>query len=272
MSKNHAFTAFTKKYRIFAAIAILVILSGCGAQGTIDSSTPGFFNHYVVYPFSYLIQHIASFFGDSYGMAVIVMTLLVRIVLLPLMLRQYKGQQGMRQKMSAMQPELNKLKEKYKEKTPENQAKLQKETMELYSKHQFNPMAIGCLPMLIQMPILTGLYYAIKMTPELAQHSFLWFQLGTPDHILPFLAAAIYYVQFRVSQIGADPAQQKQMGFIGLLSPVLMGIFSFSAPAAVPLYWVIGGLFMIAQTFVSKKLYPALPVSTGTDTPAVQAK
>ncbi|ACT04529.1 membrane protein insertase YidC [Paenibacillus sp. JDR-2] len=272
MSKNNAFTVFTKKYRILAAIAILVIVSGCGAKGTIDSDTPGFFNHYVVFPFSYLIQHIASFFGDSYGMAVIVMTLLVRIVLLPLMLRQYKGQQGMKQKMSVIQPELNKLKEKYKEKTPENQAKLQKETMELYSKHQFNPMAIGCLPMLIQMPILTGLYYAIKMTPELAQHSFLWFQLGTPDHILPFLAAAIYYVQFRVSQIGMDSAQQKQMAMLGLLSPVMMGIFSFSAPAAVPLYWVVGGTFMIIQTLVSKKLYPTLPAAGVNETPAVSAK
>jgi YidC/Oxa1 family membrane protein insertase len=268
--KNNAFTAFSKKYRILAAIAILVIVSGCGAQGTIDSDTPGFFNHYVVFPFSYLIQHIASFFGDSYGIAIIIMTLLVRIVLLPLMLRQYKGQQTMKQKMSVMQPELNKLKEKYKEKTPENQSKLQKETMALYSQHQFNPMSIGCLPMLIQMPILTGLYYAIKMTPELAQHTFLWFQLGTADHVLPFLAGAIYYVQFRVSQIGADAAQQKQMAMLGLLSPVMMMVFSFSAPAAVPLYWVVGGTFMIIQTLVSKRMYPT--ITTTTDTKIAQAK
>lgn len=259
MGQTNAFT-FLKRYRILAIIAVLVLISGCGvANGaTIDSATPGFFNHYVVFPFSYLIQHIASFFGGSYGMAIIGMTLLVRLVLLPLMLRQSKSQQAMKQKMTLIQPEMNKLKEKYKVKTPESQAKMQKEMMELYGKHQYNPLAIGCLPMLIQLPILTGLYYAIKMTPELAQHSFLWFQLGSPDKILPFLAAGIYYVQFRVSQIGIDPAQQKQMAIMGFLSPIMMAVFSFSAPAAVPLYWVVGGIFMILQTMLAKRMYPVV--------------
>ncbi|WP_042168989.1 membrane protein insertase YidC [Paenibacillus gorillae] len=257
-TSNQAF-AFLKRYRFLAVIAILLIVSGCGApNGTVDANTPGFFNHYVVFPFSYLIQHIASFFGDSYGMAIIAMTLLVRLVLMPFMLRQHKSQQKMKQKMAVMQPELNKLKEKYKDKTPESQAKMNKEMMELYSKHQFNPLAIGCLPMLLQIPILTGLYYAIKMTPELAQHSFLWFQLGVPDHVLPFLAGIVYYIQFRTSQVGVDPAQAKQMAFMGYISPVMMAIFSFSAPAAVPLYWVVGGTFMILQTMLAKRLYPVL--------------
>ncbi|WP_338553562.1 membrane protein insertase YidC [Paenibacillus sp. KS-LC4] len=251
-----------KKYRFILIIGLLLVISGCGApNGTVDSATPGFFNHYVVFPISYLIQHIAQFFNDSFGMAIIAITLLIRLALLPLMLRQSKSQQAMKQKMSVMQPQLNRIKEKYKnDKSPEAQSNMQKETMALYGEHKFNPLAIGCLPMLIQLPILSGLYYAIKMTPELAEHSFLWFQLGTPDHILPFLAAAIYYVQFRVSQIGMDPAQQKQMALIGYLSPIMMGIFSFTAPAAVPLYWVVGGVFMILQTMLSKRLYP-MPIT-----------
>lgn len=257
MGQNNVFTTL-KRYRVLLVIAVLVIVSGCGANGTIDASTPGFFNHYVVFPFSYLIQHIAYFLNGSYGMAIIAMTLLVRVVLMPLMLRQHKSQQVMKQKMTVMQPELNKLKEKYKDKTPESQAKMQKEMMELYGQHKFNPLAIGCLPMLIQLPILTGLYYAIKMTPELAEHSFLWFQLGAADNILPFLAAVIYYVQFRVSQIGVDPAQQKQMAIMGYISPIMMAVFSFSAPAAVPLYWVVGGIFMILQTMLAKKMYPVV--------------
>ncbi|MUT66566.1 membrane protein insertase YidC [Paenibacillus sp. NEAU-GSW1] len=275
MNNPNALTAFFKRfalspYRIAAVIAVLLLVSGCGsASGTIDSSTPGFFNHYVVFPFSYLIQHIASFLNDSYGLAIIAMTLLVRIVLMPLMLRQHKGQMAMKQKMNIIQPELAKLKEKYKDKTPESQAQLQKETLELYGKHKFNPLAVGCLPMLLQLPILTGLYWAIKMTPELAQHSFLWFQLGAPDHVLPFLAGIIYYVQFRVSQLGVDPVQQKQMAFVGFLSPVMMALFSFSAPAAVPLYWVIGGIFMILQTLLAKRIYP-MP-SLQAQSPAVEA-
>ncbi|MFF2481172.1 membrane protein insertase YidC [Paenibacillus sp. NPDC058071] len=268
MESNKAFASIYK-YRFLAVIMVLLLLSGCGApNGTVDANTPGFFNHYIVFPFSYLIQHIAAFFGDSYGLAIIAMTLLVRLVLMPLMLRQSKSQQAMRKKMSVMQPEIDKLKQKYKDKTPESQAKLNQEMMALYGQHQFNPLAIGCLPMLLQIPILTGLYYAIKMTPELAEHSFLWFRLGAPDHVLPILAALIYYVQFRVSQLGVDPAQQKQMAIMGYLSPIMMAIFSFSAPAAVPLYWVVGGIFMIGQTLLAKKMYPVLAPEPAAALPA----
>ncbi|QAY67646.1 membrane protein insertase YidC [Paenibacillus protaetiae] len=246
-----------KKPKLYAALSALLLLAGCGSKtGTIDANTPGFFNHYVIYPLSYLIQHIAAFFGGNYGIAVIIITLMIRLVLLPLMLRQYRSQQTMRDKMKVMKPELDKLNEKYKGKTDRESAqKKQQEMMQLYGQHQFNPLSMGCLPMIIQIPILSGLYYAIKQTPELAQHSFLWFQLGQKDMILPFLAGAIYYVQFRVSQIGMDSAQQKQMAVMGLLSPVMMAIFSFNAPAAVPLYWVTGGTFMILQTLLSKKIY-----------------
>ncbi|MFD1953305.1 membrane protein insertase YidC [Paenibacillus thailandensis] len=234
----------------------MLLLSGCGTNGTITADTPGFFNHYVIYPLSWLIQHIADLFGGSYGIAIIAMTLLIRLALLPLMMRQYRSQQTMKQKMNAMKPELDKLNDKYKGKNDrESLAQKQQEMMQLYGRHQFNPFAIGCLPMLIQIPILSGLYYAIKLTPELAEHSFLWFRLGSPDMVLPFLAAAVYYVQFRVSQIGMDPAQQKQMALMGLLSPVMMLVFSFTAPAAVPLYWVTGGLFVIGQTWLAKKIY-----------------
>lgn len=244
------------KPKLYAALAGLLLLSGCGTNGAITADTPGFFNHYVIFPLSYAIQHIASFCGGSYGAAIILMTILIRLALMPFMLRQHRSQQAMKQKMNAMKPELDKLNEKYNGKTDSAAlAQKQQEMMQLYGKHQFNPLAIGCLPMLIQIPILSGLYYAIKLTPELAEHSFLWFRLGAPDMILPFLAGIVYYVQFRVSQIGMDPAQQKQMAFLGLLSPVMMVVFSFTAPAAVPLYWVTGGLFIIAQTWLAKKMY-----------------
>lgn len=258
MENSNGFTRF-KRFGLLTAIAALIIVSGCGPKGpnaTIDASTPGLFNHYIVYPLSFMIEHIASFFGGSYGLALITITLLVRIVLFPLMMRQYRSQHVMKQKMNVLQPELKQLQEKYKDLSDAAaKAKYQQEMMQLYQKHQVNPMAIGCLPALIQLPILSGLYYAITMTPELADHSFLWFQLGAPDLILPFIAAAVYFVQFRVSLIGTDPAQQRQMAIFGYVSPILMGIFSFSAPAAVPLYWVVGGIFVLLQTLLAKRLY-----------------
>lgn len=243
-------------------LAGLLLVSGCStASGTIDGNTPGVFNHYVIYPLSYVLQYLAGMFHGNYGFAIMGITLIIRLALLPLMMRQFRSQQTMKQKMSVLQPELKKIQDKYKGKPDaESKQKLQQETMQLYQKHQVNPLAIGCLPMLIQMPILMGLYSAIRLTPELADHSFLWFKLGSPDIVLPIIAALVYFVQFKVSQsqqaqVGTNAAQQKQMAFMGYLSPILMGVFALSAPAAISLYWVTGGLFMIAQSYLAKKIY-----------------
>ncbi|MGO4369979.1 membrane protein insertase YidC [Paenibacillus sp. MCAF20] len=264
-NNNNGFTSFLRNNRfimIGLMLAVLLLVSGCStASGTIDGDTPGFFNHYVIYPLSASIQYMAKLFDGNYGIAVMAITIIIRLVLLPLMMRQYRSQATMKEKMAALQPEMKQLQDKYKGKNDaESKQKMQQETMQLYQKHQVNPLAIGCLPMLIQLPILTGLYSAIKLTPELAEHSFLWFQLGSPDYILPILAGLVYLVQFKVSQIGVDmTGQQKQMQFIGYLSPVMMTVFAFTAPAAISLYWVTGGLFMIAQSYLAKKIYAPKP-------------
>lgn len=264
MQKNNVFPSLKYGRLLLAGILLagLLLVSGCStASGTIDGNTPGVFNHYVIYPLSAVLQYLAGIFHGNYGIAIIGITLIIRLALLPLMMRQYRSQHQMRQKMTVLQPELKHLQEKYKGKPDsESKQKLQQETMQLYQKHRVNPLAIGCLPMLIQLPILTGLYSAIKLTPELAEHSFLWFQLGSPDIVLPILAAVVYFIQFKVSQTtqpGTDSAQLKQLAFMGYLSPVLMGVFALSAPAAISLYWVAGGLFMIAQSYLAKKVYPA---------------
>lgn len=260
--RTYTFRSFRKPSGRFITLTLLFFiiatLTGCGtASGTIDQDTPGVFNHYVIYPLSQFIQWTAGIFQDNYGIAIIVITVIIRLVLFPLMLRQHKSQLAMKRKMAVMQPELKALEEKYKGKTdPDTVAKKQQEMLALYGKHQFNPLAIGCLPMLIQLPILTGLYSAIRMTPDLATHSFLWFKLGEPDLLLPIIAAATYFLQFKISQAGADPAQMKQMAILGLLSPILMGAFALFAPAAISLYWVTGGLFMIGQTYLLRRLYP----------------
>jgi len=223
----------------------------------IDSGTVGVFNHYIIYPFSFLIKFLAGVFDGNYGLSIIFTTLLIRSALLPLMMKQYKTQMFTREKMGVIQPEMNELKEKYKDKkSSEDQQKMQKEMMELYSKHNFNPItSMGCLPMLIQFPILIGFYQAIMRTPQIAEHNFLWFNLGATDMILPFVAAGVYFVQFRVSQMGMESAQQKQMAILGYVTPVIMGVFSFQVAAALPLYWCIGGLFLIFQTLLFKWLY-----------------
>ncbi|WPP43424.1 membrane protein insertase YidC [Paenibacillus hunanensis] len=263
-----------RMYGLTLVMLLMVLLAGCGNNvTTIDSGTPGFFNHYVVYPLSYSMQHIAGWFGGSYGMAIIVLTLIVRFALLPFMMRQAKSQQAMKRVMSRMQPELDALKKRYENKKErEEQQKMQQEMMELYKKHNFNPLNIGCLPILIQLPILSGMYTAIRLTPELSTHSFLWFKLGHPDWIMAIIVAALYLVQAKLSQKTMTPEQQKQMALMAYISPIMMAFFSFSAPAAMPLYWMVSGTFLILQTLLFQRMYPVDAAPVVEEAAAIEAE
>jgi len=271
METIKGFTFTGKRSRLLGlilALMMVVLLSGCGTGGAteIHSDTPGFFNHYVVFPLSYSMQHIASWFGGSYGLAIIVLTLTVRFALMPLMMRQAKSQQAMKQKMNVMQPELDQLKKKYENKTDTaSKQQQQQEMMEIYKKHSFNPLNIGCLPILIQLPILSGMYTAIRLTPELSTHSFLWFKLGHPDWIMAIIVAVLYLFQAKVSQVNMTPEQRKQFAIMGYVSPIMMAFFSFSAPAAMPLYWMVSGSFLILQTLLFQRMYPTQPTAAIAD-------
>jgi YidC/Oxa1 family membrane protein insertase len=251
---------------ILLALSTL-LLSACSSQSGTGSNF-GFFNQYFVEPFRYSIHAVANLFNGSYGLSIILITLIIRLVLMPLMLGQYKKQMAMKGKMDALKPEMDTIQQKLKaEKDPKKKQELQQEMMGLYQKHGVNPLNMGCLPILIQMPILTGFYYAIRGSKEIASHNFLWFSLGHPDIALTLIAGVIYYFQFKVSQSTMPATQQAQMKYMGLMSPLMIVMFSFSAPAALPLYWVVGGTFLIVQQYVSRKLYP-----TPETAPAVEGK
>jgi YidC/Oxa1 family membrane protein insertase len=232
-----------------------LLLSACSSQAQ-STNNDGFFHKYFVEPFAITIHYLAELFNGNYGLSIILVTLVIRLILMPLMLRQYKNQMGMKAKMDVLKPEMDVIQAKMKtEKDPKKKQELQAEMMGLYKKHGVNPLNMGCLPILIQMPILTGFYYAIRGSQEIAQHEFLWFSLGKPDIIITIIAGVIYFFQFKVSQSSMPSAQQQQMKYMGLLSPLMIVMFSFSAPAALPLYWVVGGMFVILQTWISHSLY-----------------
>ncbi|MBV7506837.1 membrane protein insertase YidC [Bacillus sp. sid0103] len=257
---------------IIAMLAVTtLLLSACSSQAQSGNNTggnnTGLFHTYFVDPFSTFIHYLAELFNGNYGLSIILVTLIIRLALMPLMLRQYKNQMAMKQKMDVLKPEMDVIQAKMKtEKDPKKKQELQAEMMGLYKKHGVNPLNMGCLPLLIQMPILTGFYYAIRGSEEIKTHEFLWFSLGNPDIFITIIAGVIYYFQFKVSQSNMPSAQQDQMKYMGLLSPLMIVMFSFNAPAALPLYWVVGGTFLIIQTLISKSLYQT------NKTPKVQVK
>ncbi|WP_010172200.1 membrane protein insertase YidC [Bacillus coahuilensis] len=240
---------------ILLLIGTTVLLSGCGA-----TNQEGFFYDTFVFPFAKLLEWLGNTLGGNFGLAIIIITIIIRLVLMPFMLKTFKNQQEMKGKMDKLKPEMQEIQKKLKEtKDTEEQRKLQQEMMQLYQKHGVNPLNMGCLPLIIQMPILLGLYYAIIGSPDIATHTFLWFNLGEANIIMALIAGVVYFGQAKVSLIGIAEEQLQQMKIISYLSPVMILIFSLNAPAALPLYWTVGGVFVIGQTLFAKKYYQAEP-------------
>lgn len=257
MEKNSLFTTLRTYRYIILMVGGLLLLSGCGGDFTpINGSSTGFFNEYLVYPFSLLIKSIAGYLRGSYGLSIILITIAIRLVILPFIVKQQKQSQQTQEKMRVMKPEIDAIQSQYEDnQNKDEQFQKQQALMELYKQHDFNPVKTmaGCLPMLMQMPVLIGFYYAIRRTPEIAEQSFLWFNLGETDLLLVLFAVVIYYVQARVSLIGLDEKQRGPMAMMAYISPIMIGLISLTLPAALPLYWAVGGLFMIIQTLFIKK-------------------
>jgi YidC/Oxa1 family membrane protein insertase len=236
-------------FLVFGLIFLMALLTGCTeVNKPITSESEGFWNEYIVYPLSMFIVKVAETLGGSYGLAIIVVTLIIRLLILPLMIKQTKSSKA----MQALQPEMQKLREKYSSKDQKTQQKLQQETMALFQQHGVNPLA-GCFPLIVQMPILIGFYHAISRTREIANHDFLWFDLGSPDpiYLLPLIAGATTFIQQKIMMAGTAN-QNPQMAMMLWIMPVMIIVFAINFPAALSLYWVVGNIFMIVQTYFIK--------------------
>lgn len=233
---------------IALAIGLLVLLAGCTPGATPTHTTEdmaksdSFWQRNVVYYFSLALDTFAKWFGGEYGLAILVMVIIVRTIILPLTLKQVKSSKA----MQAIQPELAKIKEQYKD-NPQLQ---QQETMKLFSENKVNPMA-GCLPLIIQMPVFIALYNSIIYNSAIREHPFLWLQLGEPDKffILPALAALSTFVQTKMMSNMNPAGMQGPMQFMMFIYPVLIFIMAYNFPSALPLYWVFSNVYTIVQNY-----------------------
>ena len=184
----------------------------------------------------------------SYGIAIIVLTLIIKLILAPLTAKQINGMQGMQE----LQPKIKALQQKYKG----NQKKLQEEMGKLYKEMGVNPLS-GCLPIIIQMPFLMAIFYALREYPyEEAFKSFLWLpSLGSPDpmYILPFLSAISTFAiqkQMTGTTIATSEAQAKQQKIMQVAMPLFIGWISLSFPSGLIIYWIVSNVFQWAQQWV----------------------
>lgn len=238
-------------------VAVSLLVSGCAAV----EQQRGFFYGTFVRPMAFLLEYLGTnLLAGNYGLAIIVITIIIRLLLMPFMLKNYRKQSAMKIKMDIVKPKMEEVQQKMKAaETKEEQMQYQQEMMGLYREHGINPVNMGCLPLLIQMPIIMGLYYAILYSPDVKAHEFLWFSLGAKDAIMPLIAGLVYFAQARVS-LWTMPEQQKaQMKWMIYISPIMIIVISYSAMAALPLYWSVSGLLLVIQTYIGRKYYSEHP-------------
>ena len=196
--------------------------------------------------FSWLIEGMQDFLEllytwvGSYGIAIIIFTLIIRVILYPLTAKQTRSMKGMKK----LQPKLDKIKEEY-EDDKETQ---QKKVMELYQKNNVNPIA-GCLPLILQMAIIIPLFRAIQgLEFPPGAEGFLWIDsLSDPDMILVFLNAGAVYLQSTFTQRNAG--NQKAGSMMKWIMPVFIFIIGFQLPAGVLVYFVTSTLIHALQHY-----------------------
>ncbi len=207
------------------------------------------------------------FIFRNYGVAIIILTILVRLIFWPL---TRKSNESMK-KMGAIQPKIKELQEKFKD----DPQKLQQETMKFYRENNINPMA-SCLPMLIQIPVFIALFVVLRSATELRFAPFLWIaDLSEPENILkgvipgvpainllPFVMAGTMFLQSKLTPSMGDPKQQKMMMW---MMPLMMFFMFYSMPSALLLYWSVSQILAIVQLIMQRRKNSKATAVVGAD-------
>jgi len=189
----------------------------------------------------------------SYGIAIILMTVLIKVVLLPLAIKQIRSMKGMQE----LQPRIQELQKKYKG----DPQRMQQEMAKMYQELGVNPLS-GCLPMLIQMPFLISIFYALREYSYDPEHmSFLWLpSLGAADplYILPVLSALSTFIMQKqtMSTSSASGAAAQQQKVMLVFMPLFIGYISLQFPSGLVIYWVVSNLFQMIQQFIMFRAEP----------------
>ncbi|MTB64320.1 membrane protein insertase YidC [Streptococcus sp. zg-86] len=234
-------------------LSMLFFLSGCVKTKNGVPTGEGWVYKFLVEPMGNVIQFFAENQGLGFGVAIIVVTICVRLLILPLGIYQSWKATYQSEKMHYLKPILGPIQERMKNaSSQEEQLAAQQElfaTQKEYGVSMFGGM--GCLPLLIQMPFFSALFYAARYTEGIADASFMGIALGKPSLILTVAAGVLYYFQSLLMQVGVDEEQKKQMKSMMWMNPIMITFFSWSSPAGVTLYWVVGGFIGILQQVIT---------------------
>ncbi len=229
--------SFTVRYRIYTGPKQQEALAPLGAHLT-DVIHYGFF-HPIAMPLLWFLKAIYRITGN-YGIAIIVLTVLVKILFWPLSARSFRSMQ----KMKEIQPKLQRLKEKY----GNDKERLNREVMQLYKTHKVNPMG-GCLPMIVQIPVFFALYRILLGSIELRHAPFmLWIQdlsAKDPYYVTPVLMGVTMFLQQKMTPVTGTNEGQMKMMMYGM--PIVFTFLFLNFPSGLVIYWLVNNILSVAQ-------------------------
>ena len=234
-------------------VAMLLVLTGCVQVDKATGQPTGFIWTTIGAPMAEAIKYFATDKGLGFGVALIIVTIIVRLLILPLGIYQSWKATLHSEKMNALkhvlEPHQTRLKEAT---TQEEKLEAQQALFAAQKEHGISMFGgVGCFPILIQMPFFSAIYFAAQHTEGVSDASFLGIALGSPSWILIACAGILYYIQSLLSLHGVeDETQREQLKKMIYMSPMMIVMFSIFSPASVTLYWVVGGFMMILQQFI----------------------
>lgn len=240
-----------KKVTVAAMLtAALVLLSGCVS---VKNGQPyGFIWDTIGKPMAAAIEFFAKDQGLGFGWGIIIVTIIVRLLILPLGLYQSWSATYQSEKRNYLSPIFTPIHERMKNaETQEEKLEAQQAMMQAQRENGISIMGgVGCLPLLIQMPFFSAIFFAARYTPGVAEASFMGIKLGSTSILLTALVGVLYFIQSWMSMHGMDAEQRDQMKNMMFMTPLMMVIFGISSPAGVILYWVVGGFVQILQQLI----------------------
>jgi len=177
-------------------------------------------------------------YTHNYGIAIILLTILIKLLFWPLTNKSFTSMQAMKK----LQPLMQKIREKYKD----DPQRMNQEIMQLYRTQKVNPFG-GCLPMVLQIPVFFGLYKALLYAIELRHSPFIWWiqdlSAKDPYYITPIVMGATMFIQQKMTPTGADPMQAKIMLFM----PIIFTFMFLNFPSGLVIYWLFNNVISIGQ-------------------------
>ncbi len=250
-----------KKLLTIAAImaSAMLFLSGC-VQHTASGKPYGFVYDNLAVPTQHVLVWLSQILGNSLGWAIIVITFIVRLVLMPIMIKQSKNATVQQEKIAHIKPLMEDITKRQKEATSDaERMAINQEMMQLYRDNNISMTGgIGCLPILIQMPIFAALYAAIQYSPELSRSYFYGINLGQRSFTLVALSFVVYALQGWLSTLGVPEAQRAQMRQMMIISPLMITFMTYISPAGLGLYFFVGGIFACIQTLIINYMRPRI--------------